>query len=199
MSFSVILLDDEERNQTLLKSDPLFHRLTEYQKIEAINKADNLGREASAWLQSSYTNRDARVILEQMGVDIITDYHSNGPFIPFSVYREKNNRIILYVAVVEKLVEQLIVYTQIQHQEVLLHKVTNIILFHELFHHLEATKYGSASKLVKVPVITFGIIKISTGIQALSEIGAHTFARECVGPIESYLEFNLKEVMKNGL
>lgn len=54
----------------------------------------------------------------------------------------------------------------------------NVILSHEYFHFLECTKLGLTSKLYLVPMLIAGPIKLGkTGIGALSEIGAHAFAR----------------------
>jgi hypothetical protein len=54
----------------------------------------------------------------------------------------------------------------------------NLILSHEFFHFLECTGLGLTSRMYQVPMIVIGPLKIGrTGIRALSEIGAHGFAR----------------------
>lgn len=54
----------------------------------------------------------------------------------------------------------------------------NLILSHEYYHFLEWTRLGLASREYQVPAIQIGRVKIGkTGIRALSEIGAHGFAR----------------------
>jgi hypothetical protein len=54
----------------------------------------------------------------------------------------------------------------------------NLILSHEYFHFLEWTKLGLTSRDYQVPILSLGPLKIGkTGIRALSEIGAHGFAR----------------------
>jgi hypothetical protein len=54
----------------------------------------------------------------------------------------------------------------------------NLILSHEYFHFLECTSLGLTSRLYQVPMLIIGPLKIGrTGIRALSEIGAHAFAR----------------------
>ena len=54
----------------------------------------------------------------------------------------------------------------------------NLVLAHEFFHYLENTSLGQASKQVTLPMLTiFGIPVGKTGVRALSEIGAHAFAR----------------------
>ncbi len=54
----------------------------------------------------------------------------------------------------------------------------NLILSHEYFHFLEWTKLGLTSRDYQVPMLRLGPLSIGkTGIRALSEIGAHAFAR----------------------
>ena len=54
----------------------------------------------------------------------------------------------------------------------------NLILAHEYFHHLENTKLGLTSRQVELPVLNLFGLKIGkTGVRALSEVGAHGFAR----------------------
>ena len=57
-------------------------------------------------------------------------------------------------------------------------KAENLILAHEYFHHLENTRLGLTSKQVEVPSLNLLGLKIGrTGVRALSEVGAHAFAR----------------------
>jgi hypothetical protein len=53
-----------------------------------------------------------------------------------------------------------------------------LILSHELFHVLEWTRLGLTSREYRVPMVQVGPLRLgSTGVRALSEIGAHAFAR----------------------
>lgn len=52
-----------------------------------------------------------------------------------------------------------------------------LILSHEIFHHYECTRLGQTSKQYTVPQLELGPVKLGTsGIRALSEIGAHGFS-----------------------
>jgi len=54
----------------------------------------------------------------------------------------------------------------------------NLVLSHEYFHFLEVSELGLTSRIFQVPIIKIGRFTIGkTGIRALSEIGAHAFAR----------------------
>lgn len=65
----------------------------------------------------------------------------------------------------------------------------NLILSHEYYHFLEWTALGLTSQDYLVPMLQIGSFKIGkTGIRALSEIGAHAFARtyyELIGQEEA--------------
>lgn len=193
MGFTDILLPDHIRNMMILKSDPLYDKLNEEEQESAIEKARQLGIEASQWILENYRNKDSYEVLKELKVPIIYEHVPYSKFIPYSIYRPKNKTITLYVNVVNNAVEQLYPYTNIETHKELLEKVTNVILFHELFHHLEQIKFGSASKLMKTTTIDFGIFHLKSGIKALSEIAAHTFSIECIGSVHSYLNIISRE------
>ena len=55
----------------------------------------------------------------------------------------------------------------------------NLILSHEYYHYLEMNEIGLASRDYLVPMVIIGPLKLGkTGIRALSEVGAHAFARK---------------------
>lgn len=65
-----------------------------------------------------------------------------------------------------------------EENEMELHAAENLILSHEYYHFLEITRLGLTSRDYQVPMLILGPIKIGkTGVRALSEIGAHAFAR----------------------
>lgn len=199
MSFSYILLPDDMRNAQLLKSDPLYRRLSDFQKKEAIEKAVRLGKVAALWVQQTFPGKDIREILRKMGIQLLEDRSNYSEILPFSLYRQKKATIILYVNVVKRLSNKLFRYSSLDDENILLERVIRIILYHELFHHMENIRYGSASKLIEIPIVIFGFIRFKSGIRALSEISAHTFAKECTGSIESFLGIRAKEVFESGL
>lgn len=59
-----------------------------------------------------------------------------------------------------------------------INEAVELILSHEFYHVLECTEMGLTSKDYTVPVLRIGKLALGkTGIRALSEIGAHAFAR----------------------
>jgi hypothetical protein len=87
----------------------------------------------------------------------------------FSEYFTRKKQILLYTKSVELWAEK----HGMDREE-----AGNLILSHEYFHFLECTSLGFTSRTYQVPMLILGPLKIGrTGIRALSEIGAHGFAR----------------------
>ena len=55
--------------------------------------------------------------------------------------------------------------------------VADVYVAHELYHHLEAAGLGPASELARVTLARAGPWRWQSGIRALSEIAAHSFAQ----------------------
>jgi hypothetical protein len=115
--------------------------------------------------------RDFSVILLKSGLTrewIDKDYVIYGRRY-FSEYFTRKKQILLYTKSVELWAEK----HGMDREE-----AGNLILSHEYFHFLECTSLGFTSRIYQVPMLILGPIKIGrTGIRALSEIGAHGFAR----------------------
>ena len=87
----------------------------------------------------------------------------------FSDYLSGKNEINLYL-------RSIALWAEENHMEP--RQAQNMILSHEYFHFLECTKLGLTSRDYQVPMLRIGPLKIGrVGIRALSEIGAHAFAR----------------------
>lgn len=87
----------------------------------------------------------------------------------FSDYISGRKCINLYIRSIKKWAEQ---------NNLTYKQAVNLILSHEYFHFLEVTRLGLTSREYQIPMLKIGKLKIGkTGIHALSEIGAHGFAR----------------------
>lgn len=88
----------------------------------------------------------------------------------FSDYVSGQKLITLYSQSVQKWAEQnALEYAQ----------AVNLILSHEYYHYLEMNEIGLTSRDYLVPMAVIGPLKLGrTGIRALSEVGAHAFARK---------------------
>ena len=88
----------------------------------------------------------------------------------FSDYISGQNLINLYSGSIQKWAEQ----NGLEYAD-----AVNLILSHEYYHYLEMNEIGQASRDYLVPMLNIGPLKLGkTGIRALSEVGAHAFARK---------------------
>lgn len=93
----------------------------------------------------------------------------------YSEYADKPPTITLYENSIAHGLENAIAHG---YKQILsLDAAKEIFLAHELYHHIECRDIGLASKEHKVIMAKLGPFKLTSGIRALCEIGAHSFAR----------------------
>ncbi len=164
-----------------LSSDPCFPKIEEKDKERIVENAWETGRKAALAVWEQFGGEpDFFRIAKQSGLTcrhVGTDYVVGNQRY-FSDYLSGQNKINFYTKSIALWAEQN-GFTQEQAE--------NLILSHEYFHYLEWNRLGLTSKQYQVPMLQIGAWKIGkTGIRALSEIGAHAFAR-------TYYELGLKE------
>lgn len=164
-----------------LNCDPCYAKIKEKDKSRIVEEAWETGRKAalSVWAEFG-GERDFFQIAERSRLTcrhIDTDYVV-GARRYFSDYLSGQNQINFYTKSIALWAKEN-GFTQEQAEA--------LILSHEYFHFLEWNRLGLTSRLYRVPMLQIGKLKIgSTGIRALSEIGAHAFAR-------TYYELENKE------
>ena len=155
-----------------LTYDPCYEKIPEEDRAGIVDTAWKKGEAAAyAAYEEYHGERDFFRIAEDSGLKILTrdtDYVV-GSQRYFSDYLSGQNEINLYLKSIALWAEQ-------NHMEPC--QAQNMILSHEYFHFLECTKLGLTSRDYQVPMLRIGPLKIGrVGIRALSEIGAHAFAR----------------------
>lgn len=159
-----------------LKKDPCYGRIAPEDVPKLIDRAWNRGMDAAAEIIAKYGKKP---YFEQIARDsgltvkrVETDYVA-GRTRYFSDYIPGQKLVNLYTDSVKKWAES---------NGLTIAQAENLILAHEYYHYLEWTELGMTSRLYTVPAFALGRLKIGkTGIRALSEIGAHAFARTCFG------------------
>ena len=138
----------------------------------AAEKAWETGAQAARdFFEKNGGETDFRKIARREGLKIERVYKDNviGGMRYFAEYETNKKVMYLYTESIKKWAAK---------NELSEGKAENLILAHEYFHHLENTKLGLTSKQVELPVISiFGLKLGKTGVRALSEVGAHGFAR----------------------
>lgn len=155
-----------------LSYDHCYGKIPEEDRAVIVEKAWQKGcdaanmvyqREAGSW--DFYTiARNSGLSLIEKEIDYVV---GNQRY--FSDYISGQKRINLYAQSIRKWAEQ---------NSLAYEQAVNLILSHEYYHYLEMNEIGLTSRDYQVPMLILGPVKLGkTGIRALSEIGAHAFAR----------------------
>lgn len=156
-----------------LTYDPCYGKIPEENRAEIIEKAWQKGcRAAEMVFDREKGCADFMDIARRSGLQLMekpTDYVV-GKQRYFSDYVSGQKLITLYSGSIQKWAEQ---------NELEYAQAVNLILSHEYFHYLEMNEIGLTSREYLVPMVILGPLKLGkTGIRALSEVGAHAFARK---------------------
>lgn len=163
---------DKELAEQELAYDPCYNKIAEADKSRIVEQAWQKGVDAAHAVWKKYDGEtNFFVIAASSGLAcerVAKDYVLGGQRY-FSDYISGQNKINLYTGSIALWAKQ----NKLTQQQ-----AENLILSHEYFHFLEWNTLGLTSKLYRVPMLQIGKIKLGkTGIRALSEIGAHAFAR----------------------
>ena len=156
-----------------LTYDPCYSKIPPEDRGDIIEKAWQKGcRAAEMVFRREQGCGDFMDIVRRSGLTLLekdTDYVV-GKQRYFSDYVSGQKLITLYTVSIQKWAEQnCLEYAQ----------AVNLILSHEYYHFLEVNEIGLASRDYLVPMLAIGPLKLGkTGIRALSEVGAHAFARK---------------------
>ena len=156
-----------------LTYDPCYGKILEEDRVPIVEKAWQKGTDAALTVfEREHGSFDFHTIARNSGLklmEIPKDYIV-GKQRYFSDYISGQNLINLYSGSIQKWAEQ---------NELEYAVAVNLILSHEYYHYLEMNEIGLASRDYLVPMVTIGPLKLGkTGIRALSEVGAHAFARK---------------------
>jgi len=156
-----------------LTYDPCYGKIPAEDRAMIVEKAWQKGSAAAeAVFRRENGSTDFRDIVMRSGLKLLeknTDYVV-GKQRYFSDYISGQKVINLYTQSIGKWAQQNgLTYLQ----------AVNLILSHEYYHYLEMNEIGLTSRDYQVPMLVIGPVKLGrTGIRALSEVGAHAFARK---------------------
>lgn len=156
-----------------LTYDPCYEKIPEADRAVIVEKAWQKGsRAAEMVFHREKGSFDFHTIARNSGLELVEipkDYIV-GKQRYFSDYISGRKLINVYSGSIRKWAEQ----NELEYAD-----AVNLILSHEYYHYLEMNEIGLASRDYLVPMLTIGPVKIGkTGIRALSEVGAHAFARK---------------------
>jgi len=154
-----------------LRRDIMFDRIPECDRQPICEEAWELGYrtacetiERYGWLPMPEIAAQNNLTIERRELDKVS-----GKTRFFGEYYSQERKIVLYMGSIRKWAQQ---------NELEIETAVEVILSHEFFHFLEDMSARELSKRYTVPQIRVGKwVILRAGIQALSEIGAHAFAR----------------------
>ena len=156
-----------------LTYDPCYNKIAPEDRAVIVEKAWQKGCQAAQMVFDRENGcPDFTDIARRSGLQLtekVTDYIV-GKQRYFSDYVSGQNLITLYSISIQKWAEQ---------NDLTYSQAVNLILSHEYYHFLEMNEIGLTSRDYLVPMLIVGPLKLGkTGIRALSEVGAHAFARK---------------------
>jgi len=156
-----------------LTYDPCYGKIPEADRPVIVEKAWQKGVAAAQMVfERENGSLDFHTIARKSGLkltEVPKDYIV-GKQRYFSDYISGQKQINLYSGSIQKWADQ----NELEYAD-----AVNLILSHEYYHYLEMNEIGLASREYLVPMVTIGPLKLGkTGIRALSEVGAHAFARK---------------------
>lgn len=155
-----------------LTYDPCYSKIPEEDRAMIVERAWKHGENAAEKVFAEEQGQsDFYTIARKNGLKIMekTIDYVVGKQRYFSDYLSGKDTITLYTLSVKKWADS---------NELSYEQAVNLILSHEYYHFLEVKRIGLASREYQVPMLCLGPLKLGkTGIRALSEVGAHAFAR----------------------
>lgn len=158
------------------RRDPLCSRITDEEKIEMIEKANECGKQEAIALKEKYGIKSCRGYAEELGLTITEiEERSGDDYILFAKFNSPNKISICSnnVKAAEEVVEKENISKFID--EV---KIEDVLIAHEMFHFIEGGNKEIYTRSTKIRLWKLGPIKNDSGFISLGEIAAMAFAKE---------------------
>jgi hypothetical protein len=161
-----------------LERDRQFHRIAPSDRQRLVQIALDAGVEAA----SSLRTESPQQIADRLGVRVETIEDESGydTVSVFADYLVRPPRIRLYARAIARLDRHLEDYPD--GDRLVATGTRPVFVAHELFHHLEGLDRSRAlARRQRVPILTLGPFRLTTGLSSLAEIAAGAFAQSLLG------------------
>jgi hypothetical protein len=160
-----------------LKNDLLFNKIPLEQQQEFIDLAWNIGSTTAVRYCREYHTDIPTEFVAKLGLTLIElEQVASIPQIRIcSEYYSNPKRIVLYKNTIEEEIEKLKAKGIMEFDKYL--KIRELFIAHELYHHIECHDIGVTSQKGRIVICKIGPFRITSGVKALSEIGAHGFTK----------------------
>jgi hypothetical protein len=158
------------------KRDPVCDKITDIKKTEMILRANKCGFDEAVALKEKYGLKSCREYADKLGLTIYEIEEKNSEdYILFAKFNSPNRLSICMnnVKTAEELVKKENLNTLIDEVN-----IGDVLIAHEMFHFIEGQNQDIYTKNTKIKLWKLGPIKYHSGIVALGEIAAMSFAKE---------------------
>lgn len=158
------------------KRDPLCNKITSEEKIGMIEKANKCGIDKAIELRESFGNKTCREYAAKLGLDISEiEERNTDDYILFAKFNAPNK-----ISICKNNVETAKEMVKRENISALIDDVNieDVLIAHEMFHFLEGQDKNIYTKNEKIKLWNIGPIKYHSGVVALGEIAAMSFAKE---------------------
>ena len=158
------------------KRDPLYAKVSDEEKTEMIEKANECGRQEAMSLKEKYGIKSCGEYASSLGIAISDIEEKNSDdYILFAKFNTPN-QVSINVSNVKKAKETI----KEGNVSFLIDEVNveDVLIAHEMFHFIEGNNKEIYTKSVKIRLWKLGPIKYDSGLVALGEIAAMAFAKE---------------------
>lgn len=158
------------------KRDPLCNKITDKEKAEMIEKANECGQEEAVALKEKYGLKSCREYAENLGLTITEiEERNSDDYILFAKFNSPNKISICSnnVKAAEEMVKK-------ENLNLLIDgvKIEDVLMAHEMFHFIEGKNKDIYTRKTKIRLWQLGPFKNDSGLVALGEIAAMAFAKE---------------------
>jgi hypothetical protein len=160
----------------LLQADPLFGLLPAAETDRLVAAALTCGAETAAEVRQDYRDATPRQVAEALGVKVRMAETPPGKMqLVCSLYEASRREITVHGNLLQAACQEL-APTDLD-GPFSAASLTDMAIAHELFHHLEENKPAMFIRAFRITLWQLGPLKNTSGIPALSEIGAFAFAK----------------------
>jgi hypothetical protein len=165
----------------MLHEDPVYGKIPEELRREAVLRAAQFGRQASEGVVARFGTMDPIAIVRGLEVRLAwsDEAHLFGKIVRTSTYAHRTRTITIYTRSVDEMNRALAAPDLVSLLEV--RDIGPVYIAHELFHHLEEESLGRAANLLRIVTFKLGPFEMRSGIGQMSEIAADAFAQKLLG------------------
>ncbi len=153
-----------------LMRDPIFLKLPFNERSRLIKETLSSAREMALWAEAEFKADDPRVLATLLGIKVYgreKGWQAGKP--KKSEYLSDKNEIIIYRDVLERLLPQI-------DEKSLSECLLRFLVAHQLYFHLEKTRFGELPKKFRIPWIKVGNFVVYRDVKRLSHLAAYAFA-----------------------